>query len=719
MRRDTEIEIQEVSKGSKELPNHAIDLTLGKMIQMKNAVGNNTFRHISRLIEIDKRPNILMSAMEFGTLFIKGEPITAKVGGLAVVINDMIHNFPKLLKAKRNGNISFAFMAYDGIPECSYVKSFEFWVGHRLEKVEVYRYQHELGATIYFVDHPLFKRRTLRDSNRNLYNPYPGESYTGRQEWEEAFELGLFNRSVAAIQQMVGANIYHAHDYHTGLAAVHMDKSVAVSLTIHNAGPGYQGVYWVKDFGGNRQADPRFPFGIPGGDWRANDHLLAILGVSFENYMKYFEDNGTFNSLKVIRYIEDHNLISGIPVSSGYAKELKRSVGELGDEIYRQKNCAPKDWNNIYIPNDGKEMGLLMGIENGLSDKVHAKNHPFLKKKKEVELANIHPLVSDLNDRRAWLSGLNFGDDLLSPMGIERTHQMKAKLKEMLQRNAGLEIAPEKPIFVLISRLVSQKNVSILAENIKHIVYLGGQVVIGGQPGDEEGYSVASQIHHIEHSPECRGQVRFFNEFINKEMAALIQGGGDFFVITSKFEPCGLTDIEAAWLGTVPVCRRTGGLGKVKSGIYYDWADSSDYWGEVYALRSVLDQAIHKFKFSHQDFLEQRIEGMREDFSWDKAFSRYFENYRTAACFKLVNHMNALVEQRQVQVGFALERLSVIFRQLPKDLIQSMQKTLELKANKSLFESHLAEYPFFVESNPAPKTPAKTTRRKTKIAITA
>ncbi|MCK5882621.1 MAG: glycogen/starch synthase [Bacteriovoracaceae bacterium] len=715
MKLDTRIDINSEFREKNELPNTPISMTLGEMIKLKNVLGKETFRHVAKVIDVDKRPNILMSAMEFGTLYIKGEPITAKVGGLAVVINDMINNFPKLLNEKRNGNISFAFMAYDGIPECSYVKSFEFWVGNRLEKVEIYKYQHELGATIFFIDHPIFRRRSIRDPQRNLYTPAHGEYYSGREEWEEAFELGLFNRTIAEIQRMIGANIYHAHDYHTGLAAIHMDSSVTVSMTIHNAGPGHQGVYWVKDFGGDRQFNSRFPFGTPGGDWRANDYLLSILGVSFENYMSYFEDGGKFNSLKIIQYIEHHNLISGIPVSDGYAKDLKRSASELSDDIYSQKNSAPSNWENIYIPNDGKDMGLLVGIENGLSDKVHAKNHPFLKKKTEVEIAHIHPLISNLNDRREWLTGLNFGDDLLGPMGIERTHQMKAKLKEMLQRNAELEIAPEKPIFVLISRLVSQKNVAILAENIKHIVHLGGQVVIGGQAGDEEGHSVASQLHHIEHSQQCHGQVRFFNEFINKEMAALIQGGGDFFVITSKFEPCGLTDIEAAWLGTIPLCRKTGGLGKVKNGMYYEWADSSDYWGEVYALRSIIDRAVLKFQKSHDKFLMQRIEAMKEDFSWNMAFSKYFENYRTAACYKLIN---CLAQNYNLNCDAVLSALSLIFNQFPQDLVASMQMILRQKTNLSHAEFRISTHEFFpaIEREQTSKIIEKSNK---KIPITA
>ena len=680
------------------LPNNQIGLTLGQMISLKKKLGKNLFRHVARIIEVDAHPNILMGAMEFGSLYIQGETITAKVGGLAVVINDMIMNFPRFLKKRGRGKISFAFMAYDGIPRCSYVKSFGFWIGHRFETVEIFRYNHEAGATLYFIDHPLFRRRTLRDPSRNLYSPYAGELYSGREEWEEAFSLALFNRAIAELGKMLDINIYHAHDYHTGLAALYLPNNITKALTIHNAGPGYQGTYWVKNFGGVRNPHPHYQFGVPGGDWRANDHLLSILGVDYHSYMRYFEQHGQFNTLKVVRAIEEDNLIAAIPVSDGYARELKMSPEQISQNIHQQKGHGALYQEHVYIPNGGLELGMLKGIENGLADTVHAKNHPFLKAKKEVELAHIHPAISNLHDRRAWLNGFNFGHDLDTDSGIAQVHQTKAQLKEMLQRNAGLEVNAAKPIFVLISRLVSQKNVSIFAHNIEHIVAHGGQVVIGGQAGDDDGRQVVNHLEYLQHLPHLSGQVRFYNQFINKEIAALIQAGGDFFVITSKFEPCGLTDIEAAWMGTIPVCRKTGGLGKVKNGLYYLWTDSSDMWGEVFALRQTLDRSIDLFRQQHSRFLSMRINGMKEDFSWDKALSKYFEYYRTSACYKLTKELKKQVEQG-LNPYLAKDKLKSIFTLFPQDLVETFQRILAEKKQHCDFERLIIKTNFFPQSS--------------------
>lgn len=697
------------------LPNNSIGLTLGQMIGLKKKLGKDLFRHVARIIEADAHPNILMGAMEFGSLYIQGETITAKVGGLAVVVNDMIMNFPRFLEKRGRGKISFAFMAYDGIPQCSYVKSFGFWIGHRHETVEVYRYQHDCGATLYFIDHPLFKRRTLRDPSRNLYSPYPGELYSGREEWEEAFCLGLYNRAIAAIAGMIEANIYHAHDYHTGLAALYLPKNVIKALTIHNAGPGYQGTYWVKDFGGIRNPHPHYQYGIPGGDWRANDHLLSILGVDFDSYMRYFEQNGQFNTLKVIRAIEEDNLVAAIPVSDGYARELEMSPEEIFRTIHLQKGHGALYCEHVYIPNGGLKLGLLKGIENGLADGVHAKNHPFLRAKKEVDIAHIHPAINNLVDRRAWLDGFNFGADLHSSEGIEQVHHTKARLKEILQRNAGLEINPYKPVFVLVSRLVSQKNVSIFAHNIEHIVAHGGQVVIGGQSGDDDGHRVVGHLEYLQNLPHLKGQVRFYNQFINKEIAALIQAGGDFFVITSKFEPCGLTDIEAAWLGTIPVCRKTGGLGKVKNGLYYHWSDSSDSWGEVHSLRQTLDQAISLYNTRPEEFKKMRIGGLKEDFSWNKALSRYFEYYRSSSCYKLVKELNAQVE-RGLNPYLAKDKLKHVFSLFPADLVESFQKLLEQKNDLTIFEKMIVKSNFFPVEIPEKRKSEKVREKELELA---
>ena len=651
-------------KSTTLLPNNRIHISAQLLRQTKNILGEDLYHHYRTLLEIDARPNILMAAMEFGTLYIKNQPITAKVGGMAVVINDMVKYLPHFLQT-RNANISFLFMMYDGIPEATYVRQFTTYMAGKPEVLTLYKEKHENGATLYFLDHELFRRRSVRNPWRNLYQPAPGELYSGREEWEEAYTLALFNKGIARVREFLDAKIYHAHDYHTGLAVAYMPTDIVTTMTIHNAGPGYQGTYYTRNFGQERMPHPHYQYGIPAGDHLANDYLLNLLQIDFDKYMRYFEQNGQFNTLKVINYIADHNLVGGIPVSQGYAFELKRN---------QEYNVTT----------------LVDGIENGLSNQVHARKHPFLRKKKDFEIAQIHSLITHAQDRREWLNGLNFGHDLESAEGIAQVHATKAKLKEMLQRNADLEINPNKPLFVTVSRLVDQKNIRVFAENINHIVSLGGQVIIAGQPGDQSGHDLAAHIHYLEYLPQNRGQVRFYNTFVNREMNALIQAGGDFFVLTSKFEPCGLTDIEAAWLGTVPLAKKTGGLGKVKNGFYYEWENHADLLGEANQLKHKINQVMFYYYSSPKSFQNRRIGCMKEDFAWNIALSKYFENYRSAAFYKVIKKLTEQYHQGLFDLNIAKEKLTYILKQVPEDLFSNLKRLLQKKENQSDLEFLIA-----------------------------
>ncbi len=614
-----------------------------------------------QFLSLNNHPKILMSAMEFGTIKINGEPITAKVGGLAVVINDLIREFPLFLKRHGFGTVSFVFMSFDGVPDLTYVKTFEIDMAHRQERVELYRYDDESGSTLYFLSCPLFKKYSIRDPNRCLYNKEPSDWSTSRYEWEEAYTLALFNKAIACTQKFLEATIYHAHDYHTALAALHMAPETVISLSIHNCGPGYEGKFYTHGFGETRVQHKKYPFGIPAGDFVANDHLLKMIGVDHDTYMRYFEDHGAFNTIKITKLIEKNNLIGGMPVSQGYAKELKEK---------------------------GFLSGTIVGVENGLGTIYHAKNHPFLAKKNESQLHMIHPLIHDKESRREWLCGLNFGDALDTIAGQQKVHQIKAKLKKILQVNANLEVNPSRPLYVTLSRLVDQKNIAVFAENISHLVYKGAQVIIAGKPGDGAGEDLARHIHYLENLPQNLGQVRFYNEFINKEMTPLIQGGADFFVITSKFEPCGLTDIEAAWLGTIPITKKTGGLGKVKSSFTYEWENSCDLYNESLALRKVLDMTIDFYNNNQDNFKNLRIAALGESFSWDMAINRYFNNYMASSFYKLTNALNNDLAIDYYSINSKiLPILRTIFRRMDTQFKNFFIELITQKRDRSIIEN--------------------------------
>ncbi len=668
----------------------------------QKALTNNKFKenlgtyypHVEKLLKIDKEPHVLMGSMEFGKIKLGEEIVANQVGGLGVVINDMINSFPEFLKARGNGKASFVFPGAKEIPHGEAVTEFAIKMGEKTEIVKVEKFTQPNGAEIYFFRNPVFEARSVQAKPSGIYQAAEGQQFSARPEWEDAYFYGLFNKSIENLHNHIGSNIYHGHDHHTALAAQLIGSDTPATVTIHNAGLGYEGRSWAKEFGPGRKPSEVYPQGIPNGPKEDMDQLLSYYGIDFDTYMKYYEERGDFVSLNATKFVGEENLIAGSPVSLGYTDELKMDINELFQTVKDERGSSPLKPNDIYRPNGGRDLGNLVGVQNGLGYNKHASINPELARRTPVELESLHEAISDPKVKELWSSqDLNFGKNLDTAQGRQLVQEKKAILKEMLQRTAGLDVDPNKPMFTLVSRIVDQKNVDVFANNVRHIVENGGQVVIAGLPGDDAGKAVAQLLEQLHNeSPLLKKNFKYFNTFANNGLGTLIQGGGDYFVITSKFEPSGLTDIESAWLGNIPLTRNTGGLGKVKNSITYKWADTSDLAGEIKALESSIDEAISLYKNDPVKFNETRIAGMQEDFSWDISYSRYFENYRTAGLFKLIKNLGDDVSSGAIKLEAAQSISKQVIERLPDDMVATFGKSILSKENYTDFElSFLAQ----------------------------
>jgi starch synthase len=109
------------------------------------------------------------------------------------------------------------------------------------------------------------------------------------------------------------------------------------------------------------------------------------------------------------------------------------------------------------------------------------------------------------------------------------------------------------PLFGIVSRLVHQKGLDLVAESAHQIMARGGQIAILGlgNPDIEQMLSQAARQH--------RDDIAVLVGF-NEPMAHRIIGGSDFLLMPSRFEPCGLTQMQAQRYGTLPIAHATGGL---------------------------------------------------------------------------------------------------------------------------------------------------------------
>lgn len=203
----------------------------------------------------------------------------------------------------------------------------------------------------------------------------------------------------------------------------------------------------------------------------------------------------------------------------------------------------------------------------------------------------------------------------------------KAVCKARLQAHFGLEVDPRVPVFGVVSRLAAQKGLDLLAEELPAIMeQMRVQVVLLGN-GDtrlENTFQWASQAF--------RGSFGAHLGFDGR-LARLIQGGSDFFVMPSRSEPCGLTQMYAMRYGTVPIVRATGGLVDTVQN-YVEGREQGT--GLVFndatgpALRNSIGWACATYYDRPGEFAGLQRRGMAQDFSWGRSAGQYVDLYRWA-----------------------------------------------------------------------------------------
>ncbi|MGM0493020.1 MAG: glycogen synthase [Armatimonadota bacterium] len=199
----------------------------------------------------------------------------------------------------------------------------------------------------------------------------------------------------------------------------------------------------------------------------------------------------------------------------------------------------------------------------------------------------------------------------------------KRRCKAALQERLGLEVDPDIPLAVAVSRLVHQKGLDVLAEVLPEAVGRPMQFALlgTGDPGLERLYRAVAQANP--------GRVAATIEY-NEDLARLHYAGADMFVMPSRYEPCGLGQLIAMAYGAVPVVHATGGLADTVSEAPPEQTGFICHYLAPKDLLSAIMRAADAYHHTPNRWRALTRSVMRRDFSWAESARKYVQLYERA-----------------------------------------------------------------------------------------
>lgn len=302
------------------------------------------------------------------------------------------------------------------------------------------------------------------------------------------------------------------------------------------------------------------------------DEIKDVMGIS--DY--YFTDDK-------LEFYKDANLLKGglvyankiSTVSETYAKEIMGAeYGEGLDGIMRARE------------ND------LVGIVNGIS-------------------------YEDWNSRTDKFIPYNYN--------MRNVFKEKVKNKLALQEELGLEVNPDRMLIGIVSRLTDQKGFDLVAQAMDRLIESGAQLCILGT-GDEQ-YENLFRHYAWQHPGSVASCIYFSNEMSHKVYAAC-----DTFLMPSRFEPCGLSQLISLKYGTVPIVRETGGL-KDTITPYNEYTGEGNGFSfanyDANDMLNVIYYAMDIYYNRKPQWHKIMLAGMKSDYSWNVSADKYIDMYKS------------------------------------------------------------------------------------------
>lgn len=289
----------------------------------------------------------------------------------------------------------------------------------------------------------------------------------------------------------------------------------------------------------------------------------------------------------------------------------------------------------------------------------------------------------------------------------------KAVCKAKLQEELGLEVRDDRPLMVMVTRLTRQKGMDLVMYALDRILAGGVQVAVLGT-GDRD-YEDGLRYFQDKYPGTMAARIEFDPALSQRMYAA-----ADMFLMPSKFEPCGLSQIIAMRYGTLPIVRETGGL-KDTVIPYNEFSGEgtgfsfSNFNGDE--MGDAVFRAARLF-WDNRDVWNQLVtQAMSQDFSWTRSADKYLDLY--FFMHPEIERPAAVADEPAVMAEKAEAEPEVMAKPEPKaePVVEAPAAAEEPKAEEKPVEAKSevkVEAAPEAEEKPAAKPAAKkTTTRKT------
>ena len=281
----------------------------------------------------------------------------------------------------------------------------------------------------------------------------------------------------------------------------------------------------------------------------------------------------------------------------------------------------------------------------------------------------------------------------------------KAVCKAKLQEELGLEVRDDRPLMVMVTRLTRQKGMDLVMYALDRILSGGVQVAVLGT-GDRD-YEDGLRYFQDKYPGTMAARIEFDPALSQRMYAA-----ADMFLMPSKFEPCGLSQIIAMRYGTLPIVRETGGL-KDTVIPYNEFTGEgtgfsfSNFNGDE--MGDAVFRAARLFWDNREAWNQLVTQAMSQDFSWTRSADKYLDLYffmhpeieRPAG-------VEAAAEKAEAEPEVVAEAKPVVEAPAAAEEPKTEEKPVEAKSEVKVEAAPEAE------AKPAAKpTAKKTTTRKT------